>query len=97
MLKNVTGNVLCLCLFLRKALISLLRLKIADVQTAQIIGTKIYTVKPDNVLLSLLKPPVEEPKVAQQTVIMDDVNITNNNTTTIQGDVYVNMPKGLGW
>jgi hypothetical protein len=23
--------------------------------------------------------------------------VTNNNTTTIQGDVYVNMPKGLGW
>lgn len=74
-----------------------LRLKITDIQTAQIIGTRIFTVKPDNVLLSLLKSPVEEPKVAQQTVIMGDINITNNNTTTIQGDVYVNMPKGLGW
>jgi hypothetical protein len=74
-----------------------LRLKITDVQTAQIIGTRIFTVKPDNVLLSLLKPTVEEPKIAQQTVIMGDINITNNNTTTIQGDVYVNMPKGLGW
>jgi hypothetical protein len=74
-----------------------LRLKITDVQTAQIIGTKIFTVKSDNVLLSLLKPAVEEQKIAQQTVIMGDVNITNNNNTTIQGDVYVNMPKGLGW
>ena len=74
-----------------------LRLKITDVQTTQIIGTNIYTVKPDSVLLSLLKPPVEEPKIAQQTVIIGDVNITNNNTTTIQGDVYVNMPKGLSW
>jgi len=74
-----------------------LRLKITDVQTAQIIGTRIFTVKPDDVLLSLLKSPVNEPKIAQQTVIMGDMNITNNNTTTIQGDVYVNMPKGLGW
>jgi hypothetical protein len=75
-----------------------LRLKITDVQTAQIIGTRIFTVRPDNVLLSLTRPPVEEPeRRPQQTVIMGDVNITNNNTTTIQGDVYVNMPNGLGW
>jgi len=74
-----------------------LRLKITDVQSAQIISTKLYTVKPDNVLLSLLKSPVEEPKIAKQTVIMGDINITNNNTTTIQGDVYINMPKGWGW
>jgi hypothetical protein len=73
------------------------RLKVTDVQTAQIIGTRIFIVKPDNVLLSLLKSPVEEPKIARQTVIIGDINITNNNTTTIQGDVYVNMPKGLGW
>jgi len=75
-----------------------LRLKITDVQTAQIIGTQIYTVKPDNVLLSLLKPQTEEANPKNpQTVIQGDINITNNNTTTIQGDVYVNMPKGLGW
>jgi len=74
-----------------------LRLKITDVQTAQIIGTRIFTVKPDNVLLSLLKSPVDEAKITKQTVIMGDINITNNNTTTIQGDVYVNMPNGLGW
>jgi len=75
-----------------------LRLKIIDVQTAQIIGTRIYTVKPDTVLLSLLKSQDGEPKnEIPQNVIMGDVNIINNNTTTIQGDVYVNMPNGLGW
>ena len=86
-----------------------LRLKITDVQTAQITGTRIYTIRPDDVLLSLLHPPTnvstEPPKNEtpvdnngrQTTVIQGDVNITNNNTTTIQGDVYVNMPQGLGW
>ena len=75
-----------------------LRIKLTEVQTAQIIGTKIFTVKPDSVLISLLKKSEEEQKNKdQQTVIMGDVNITNNNTTTIQGDVYVNMPKGFGW
>jgi TolB-like protein len=75
-----------------------LRIKITNVQTAQIIGTQIYTIKPDNVLLSLLNPQIEESKpVTPQTVIQGDVNITNNNTTTIQGDVYVNMPQGFGW
>jgi hypothetical protein len=86
-----------------------LRLKITDVQTAQIIGTRMYTIQPDDVLLSLLNTPdnvtAESPKnetpaennTKQTTVIQGDVNITNNNTTTIQGDVYVNMPQGLGW
>jgi hypothetical protein len=75
-----------------------LRLKITDVQTAQIIGTRIYTVRQDTVLISLLDTPFEEPKKeTQQTIINGDVNIINNNTTTIQGDVYVNMPKGFGW
>jgi TolB-like protein len=71
-------------------------LKVTDIKTAQIISTRVYAVKPDNVLLSLLKSPSEEPRNdAPQTVIMGDVNIINNNETTIQGDVYVNMPKGF--
>ena len=84
-----------------------LRLKIIDVKTAQIIGTRIFTIRTDTVLLSLLRPPPLEPKPAvvavpepkketPQTVIMGDVNITNNNTTTIHGDVYINAPKGSG-
>ena len=81
-----------------------LRFKIINVETAQIIGTRMYTVRSDNVLLSLINPPInkQEENVTQvrevpQQVIMGDVNITNNTTTTIQGDVYVNMPNGLGW
>ena len=76
-----------------------LRLKITNVETAQIIGTQIYTVKPDNVLLSLLNSPDQNTdKTAGETqkqVHIDNVNITNNNTTTINGDVYVNRPNGF--
>ena len=65
-----------------------------------------YTVRPDDILLSLLNSPAEkqaeiavetsaEPKKeTPQQVHIDNVNITNNNTTTINGDAYVNMP---GW
>ena len=77
-----------------------LRLKITNVETAQIIGTQIYTVKPDNVLLSLLNSPdqktdeiaAETRNETQKQVHIDNVNITNNNTTTINGDVYINKP-----
>ena len=78
-----------------------LGLKITNVQTAQIIGQKIYTIKPDNILLSLINPPLESVVANEQgtetpqNVIMGDVNITNNNTTTIHGDVHVNMPQGF--
>jgi len=102
-----------------------LRLKALDVESARILGTRIYHVKSDQTLAALLKPPVpkelpsqgaktpakaeaaqegasksvkppvktETPKEpAKQTVIQGDVNITTNNTTTINGDVYVNTP-----
>ena len=81
-----------------------LRLKITNVQTAQIMGTRIYTVRPDNILLTLLNSPAEkqaevavetiaEPKKeTPQQVHIDSVIITNNNTTTINGDVYINRP-----
>ena len=85
-----------------------LRLKITDIQSAQIMGTRIFTVRPDNVLLSLINSPanreevVSQPREEQrretpQQVFMGDVNITNNTTTTIHGDVYVNMPRDFGW
>jgi len=78
-----------------------LRLKVINVETAQIIGTNILQVKSDRTLTALLEPPKDETPVQnnekQTTVIQGDVNITNNNNTTIQGDVYVNMPHGLGW
>jgi TolB-like protein len=86
-----------------------LRLKITNVQTAQIMGTRIYTVRPDDILLTLLNSPAEkqaetavetiaEPsKETPQPVHIDNVIITNNNTTTINGDVYINMPNGFGW
>jgi hypothetical protein len=80
-----------------------LRLKALDVETARIIGTRIYQVQPDQTLTALLKPssqsksvpvktevPQEPPK---QTVIQGDLNITTNNNTTINGDVYVNKPE----
>jgi len=82
-----------------------LRIKIINIETTQIIGTQIFIIKPDNVLLSLLNTPneiTEEPAVRQinntpaQQVNIENVNIINNNTTTIQGDVYVNMPSGFG-
>jgi len=76
-----------------------LSLKITNVQTAQIMGTRIYTVRSDNVLLSLLNSSdeqsqrlVTETKETPQQVIMGDMNIINNNNTTIHGDVYVNKP-----
>ncbi|MDR1250699.1 MAG: CsgG/HfaB family protein [Treponema sp.] len=79
-----------------------LRLKAIDVKTAQIAGTRIFSVERDQTLTALLKPPVttprnnlpstEIPQRPAQTVINGDVNITNNNTTTINGDVYVNKP-----
>ena len=73
-----------------------LRLKVTNVETAQIIGTQMYTVKPDNVLISLLNSPDQNTdETADETkkqVHIDNVNITNNNTTTINGDVYINRP-----
>jgi len=79
-----------------------LRLKALDVETARILGTQMYQVQSDQTLAALLKPsaqptkapakteaPKEQPK---QTVIQGDVNITTNNNTTINGDVYVNKP-----
>jgi hypothetical protein len=79
-----------------------LRLKAIDVETAQIVGTRIFSVEPDHTLTALLKPPAPipintppQPKAPQsppQTVINGNVNITNNNNTTITGDVYVNKP-----
>jgi TolB-like protein len=79
-----------------------LRLKAIDVETAQILGTRIYQVEPDQTLTALLTPlpqtsktPVKEEQTKEQpkqTVIQGDVNITTNNNTTINGDVYVNTP-----
>ena len=80
-----------------------LGLKIINVQTAQIMGQRMYNVKPDSVLLSLVNSP-SRPEVANeqrnetppQQVIMGDVNITNDNTTTIHGDVHINKPNWFG-
>jgi hypothetical protein len=103
-----------------------LRLKAIDVETAQILGTRIYPVERDQTLISLLTPPQAQPSVKAkeetpppknvqpqtvinsdikakeetpppqnvqpQTVINGDVNITTNNDTTINGDVYINKP-----
>jgi TolB-like protein len=79
-----------------------LRLKAIDVETARILGTRIYQVEPDQTLTALLKPPPQPTQVTvkeeqtkeppKQTVIQGDVNITTNNNTTINGDVYVNKP-----
>ena len=75
------------------------------VETAQIIGTQIYQVTSDRIIMTLLELPREETAKTEspqannspQTVIQGDINIINNNTTTIQGDVYVNIPQGFGW
>jgi hypothetical protein len=70
-----------------------LRLKALDVETARILGTRMYQVKNDTALAALLRPaPEKEQNASQQTVINGSINITNNNTTTINGDVYVNKP-----
>jgi hypothetical protein len=84
-----------------------LRLKALDVETARILGTRIYPVKSDQTLAALLKPSPQIEKVLtktetlpeppKQTVIEGDVNITTNNSTTINGDVYVNVPKNFEW
>jgi hypothetical protein len=84
-----------------------LRLKALAVETAQILGTRIYQVKADQTLTALLKPPPQNaevltktetpPEPPKQPVIQGDVNITTNNNTTINGDVYVNVPKNFGW
>jgi hypothetical protein len=70
------------------------------VETAQITGTIIYHVNPDNVLISLLNSPSEKQKIVADELPQEippetntgNVNITNNNTTTINGDVYINKP-----
>jgi TolB-like protein len=79
-----------------------LRIKAIDVETAEILGTRIYLVERDQTLMALLNPssqtknvPVKEEQSKEQpkqTVIQGDVNITTNNNTTINGDVYVNKP-----
>jgi TolB-like protein len=86
-----------------------LRIKILDVESAENIGTKIYQFNQDQTLVALLKldeqskiDPVEKNIPAnqeqpRQNIINGDINIINNNTTTINGDVFVNMPDGLGW
>ena len=77
------------------------RIKIINAETAQNIGTQIFQFNQDGTILALLQPPatqeVARQEKNQQTIIQGDVNITNNTNTTINGDVYVNMPKGLGW
>jgi len=69
-----------------------LRLKAIDVRTARIPGTRVYKIKPDNTLTALLKQPPQKKQALQRTVINGNINITNNNTTTINGDVYINKP-----
>jgi TolB-like protein len=78
-----------------------LRLKVINVETAQIMGTKIFQINTDSTLTALLETQKDEipaeNDAKQSTVIHGDINITNNNTTTIHGDVYVNIPNGLNW
>jgi curli biogenesis system outer membrane secretion channel CsgG len=81
-----------------------LRLKIINVKTAQILGTKMYQVENDKILISLLDPPIAEipveqpkekpPEKTPQTVI-NNTTITNNNETTINGDVFINKLNGF--
>jgi TolB-like protein len=75
-----------------------LRLKALDVETARILGMRMYQVPVDAALAALLKPPPRKQKpqgFPQGAVINGDVNITNNSNTTIHGDVYVNKPEGF--
>jgi TolB-like protein len=77
------------------------RLKIINVETAQITGTKIFQITKDNTLIALLEPPREQQDVkpiqnTPQTVINNN-SVTNNSTTTINGDVYINKPNGFWW
>lgn len=78
-----------------------LRIKIIDAETAQNFGIKILQFSQDRTILALLKTPALQETAKQETprqeattrpIINGDVNITNNNTTTINGDVYVNKP-----
>ncbi|GAB6390842.1 MAG: CsgG/HfaB family protein [Treponematales bacterium] len=79
-----------------------LLLKALDVEAARILGTQIYHVKRDQTLTALLRPSAQSAKTLEkveapkeppkQTVIQGNVNITTNNNTTINGDVYVNKP-----
>ena len=80
------------------------RLKAIDVETAQILGTRIYIVEQDQTIIALLTPPAKQQEItsqsppeqkiiSQQPIINGDVNITTNNNTTINGDVYINKPK----
>jgi TolB-like protein len=76
------------------------RIKIIAVETAQITGVKIFQISNTAAITALIppSPPTEKPPENRpQTVIQGDVNITNNNTTTINGDVYINKPEGFGW
>jgi len=84
-----------------------LKLKVINVETAQVAGNIMYQVKTDETLLALLKIDTQntptavtkdERKQEQPKTIINNntVNITNNNETTIHGDVYINAPKGFG-
>jgi TolB-like protein len=82
------------------------RIKAIRVETGQIAATQRYQVRKDRTVLALLEPPppvartAEQPPAKQeapQTVIQGDVNITTNNNTTINGDVYINKPNGFSW
>jgi TolB-like protein len=78
-----------------------LRLKIINVETAQILGTKIYQINSDDTLSALLEVTREQQpdRTVQsnpQTVINNTTTI-NNNETTINGDVYINRPNGFSW
>jgi TolB-like protein len=76
------------------------RIKMIAVETAQITGLKIFQISSAAAITALIppSPPTEKPPESRpQTVIQGDVNITNNNTTTINGDVYINKPEGFGW
>jgi len=78
-----------------------LRLKILNVETAQVLGNRMYQVKSDETLLALLTvdeqtSPVVSKEEPQTVINNNNVIITNNNETTINGDVYINAPRGFG-